>query len=102
MPHTPLTELACYAAPGRRIFFKHEYPGPTASIKDRMVERVLACAINEDDLQTGMEIVEATSGNTGAALACAGRRLGLKVRIFVASSVSLVQQKVKLVIEESR
>lgn len=88
MTNTPLTEIACYAAPGRRIFAKHEYLGPTGSIKDRMVERVLACAISEGDLRTGMEIVEASSGNTGAALAYAGSRLGFNVRIFVASSVS--------------
>ena len=88
MANTPLTELACYAAPSRRIFVKHEYLGPTGSVKDRMVERVLACATNEGDLRTGMEIVEASSGNTGAALARAGSRLGFNVRIFVASSVA--------------
>ena len=86
---SPLTELTGYARPNRRIFVKHEHLGTTGSIKDRMVERALLCAIEAGQLKTQHEIVEASSGNTGAALAYAGTKLGFTVHIFVASTVSV-------------
>jgi len=65
---SPLTELSAFTAPERRIFAKHEYLGPTGSIKDRMVEWALIHAIQSGELKAGKEIAEASSGNTGAAL----------------------------------
>jgi cysteine synthase len=85
---TPLTELAVEGTTQKRIFVKHEHLGPTQSMKDRMVGRVLQAAIESGELKPGMEVVEASSGNTGAALAFAGSKLGLTVRIFVSSKVS--------------
>lgn len=85
---SPLTELSHYCDRQRRVFAKHEYLGETGSIKDRMVESVLTCAVREGELKEGMEIVEASSGNTGAALASGARRLGCLARIFVSSLVS--------------
>src|SRR4051812_42683119 len=82
---TPLTELTRYK---RRIFAKHEYLGTTGSMKDRMVERALRGAMANGELRAGMEIVEASSGNTGAALAAAGGKLGFAVWIFVSCRVS--------------
>lgn len=89
MSESPLTELTDLETGQRRIFAKHEYLGATGSIKDRMVGGVLSMAIAEGSLSEGMEIVEASSGNTGAALAAAGAHLGFAVRIFVSSLISV-------------
>ena len=89
MSESPLTELTVLKTAQRRIFAKHEYLGATGSIKDRMVGGVLSRAIAEGSLKEGMEIVEASSGNTGAALAAAGAQLGFAVRIFVSSLISV-------------
>ena len=51
------------------ILAKPEYLNPSGSIKDRMVKYVLEKAIADGELKPGGTIVEATSGNTGAAVA---------------------------------
>ncbi len=53
-----------------------------------MVANVLELALKSGALVKGQEIVEASSGNTGVALAYVGRSLGFKVRVFVASGIS--------------
>ena len=86
--HTPLIELKdCEPKPGVRIFAKLEGQNPSGSIKDRIVAFMLAKARTEGRLKPGQEIVEASTGNTGLALALLGRRLGHPVRIAVPRSV---------------
>ncbi|HEY7465126.1 MAG TPA: cysteine synthase family protein [Dehalococcoidia bacterium] len=82
--NTPLVELKhCSPRPGIRLFAKLEGQNPTGSVKDRIVGYMLARARADGRLQPGQEIVEATTGNTGIALAMAGRRLGHPVRLVV-------------------
>jgi cysteine synthase len=86
--NTPLIELKeCAPKPGVRIFAKIEGQNPTGSIKDRIVAHMVARALAEGRLQPGQQIVEATTGNTGLALAMVGRRLGHPVRLFVPDTV---------------
>ena len=73
----------CSPKPGVRLFAKLEGQNPTGSVKDRIVGFMLNRAKIEGRLQPGQEIVEATTGNTGIALAMAGRRLGHPVRLVV-------------------
>lgn len=88
---TPLTELTAYTTEQRRIFIKQEHLGPTGSIKDRIILRMLHLALKNGSLKPNSEIVEASSGNTGVALALAGRELGFNVRIFVAAGISPIK-----------
>jgi [CysO sulfur-carrier protein]-thiocarboxylate-dependent cysteine synthase len=82
--NTPLVELKhCSPKPGVRLFAKLEGQNPTGSVKDRIVSYMLNRARAEGRLEPGQEIVEATTGNTGIALAMAGRRLGHPVRLVV-------------------
>lgn len=67
----------------RRIFAKAESMNMTGSIKDRMAYHILSKAIENGSLKPGMEIYEATSGNTGISFAAIGRALGYKVNIFM-------------------
>ena len=74
--NTPCVEISDAICPnGRTIYAKLEYFSPLSSVKDRT-----ACAIIEDAekrglLKHGSTVVEATSGNTGIAIAmlCAQR-----------------------------
>ncbi len=82
--HTPLVELKhCSPKPGVRLFAKLEGQNPTGSVKDRIVSYMLRQAEADGRLAPGQEVVEATTGNTGIALAMAGKRLGHPVRLVV-------------------
>jgi [CysO sulfur-carrier protein]-thiocarboxylate-dependent cysteine synthase len=82
--NTPLVELKhCSPKPGVRLFAKLEGQNPTGSVKDRIVGYMLNRARADGRLEPGQEIVEATTGNTGIALAMAGRRMGHPVRLVV-------------------
>jgi [CysO sulfur-carrier protein]-thiocarboxylate-dependent cysteine synthase len=85
---TPLVELEnCSPKPGIRVFAKLEGQNPTGSIKDRIVTRMVERARAEGSLRPGQPIVEASTGNTGIALAMVGRRLGHPVRLVVPDTV---------------
>src|SRR5581483_9492032 len=86
--NTPLVELKeCSPKPGIRLFAKLEGQNPTGSIKDRIVTRMLERARASGALRPGQEIVEASTGNTGIAVAMAGRRLGHPVSLVVPDTV---------------
>ena len=60
----------------------------TGSIKDRVAYYIIKQAYKEGKLKKGMTIVEATSGNTGIALAAMGALFGNPVHIFMPNWVS--------------
>lgn len=86
--NTPLVELR-HLSPGAgvRIFAKLEGQNPTGSIKDRIVLHILQSARSSGRLAPGQTIVEASTGNTGVALAMFGRQLGHPVDVCVPESV---------------
>ncbi len=82
--HTPLFALACRVrGEERTVYAKHETLNFTGSIKDRMALHILEEAHRQGAIGTGDVVVEATSGNTGIALAALGRALGHPVRIYM-------------------
>lgn len=74
--NTPLVEID-------GVFAKLECVNPTGSIKDRIVRTILDTSERNGSLRPGMRIVEATSGNTGIALAHYGRQKGYAVTIVM-------------------
>ncbi len=64
------------------LYVKCEFMNPAGSMKDRMVLRMLDEAEKRGELKPGHTIVEATSGNTGAAIAMIAAVRGYKC-IFV-------------------
>jgi [CysO sulfur-carrier protein]-thiocarboxylate-dependent cysteine synthase len=85
---TPLVELhGLTSKPGVRIFAKLEGQNPSGSIKDRIVLRMLTEARRSGRLEPGMALVEASTGNTGIAMAMIGRSLGHRVHVFVPENV---------------
>ncbi|MEA2157039.1 MAG: cysteine synthase [Solirubrobacteraceae bacterium] len=73
---TPIVELTRMAPDGVRLFGKLEYFNPGGSVKDRIGVAMIEAAEAEGRIEPGRTtIVEATSGNTGIALAfvCAAK-----------------------------
>jgi cysteine synthase A len=82
--NTPLLVLELrYRGARRKVFAKYESLNLTGSIKDRMAVHILQRAYSEGHLAPGDPIAEATSGNTGIAIAAIGRALGHAVTVFM-------------------
>lgn len=75
------------------VYAKIEGANPAGSIKDRIALKMLELAEAEGKLKTGKTIVEATSGNTGIALAMIGAVKGYKVKIVMSKAVSEERRK---------
>ena len=72
---TPVIRLHHIAPSKAQIFVKVEAFNPTSSVKDRLALAIIVDAEQRGTLKPGQTVVEATSGNTGIALAmvCAAR-----------------------------
>jgi cysteine synthase len=89
--HTPLVELAKMTPTKKvRILAKLEgqNPGGSASMKDRVAKYMIEQAERSGELTRDKTILEATSGNTGIALAWLGRQKGYRVTIVMPDSMS--------------
>jgi cysteine synthase len=85
---TPLVELRhCSPKPDVHLFAKLEGWNPTGSVKDRIVREMLFAAQRDIGIQPGDTVIEASTGNTGIALAMVGRALGYGVRIVMPENV---------------
>jgi cysteine synthase B len=85
---TPLVELRHVSPrPEVRLFAKMEGANPTGSVKDRIVREMVLAARKSGRLDPGAPIIEASTGNTGIALAMVGRALGHHVRIVIPENV---------------
>jgi cysteine synthase len=73
--NTPVVRLHRIPPPGVEIFVKIEAFNPGGSVKDRLAYAIVSDAERRGTLKPGQTVVEATSGNTGIALAmvCAAR-----------------------------
>ena len=87
--NTPMIKIK-YRYNGKEsyIYTKLESYNISGSIKDRVAYYMLNKAYEEGKLKKGMEIVEATSGNTGISLAAIGRAMGNPAHIFMPDWVS--------------
>jgi cysteine synthase len=87
--NTPLIRLRRISAGlGATILGKMESRNPCASVKDRIGVALIRDAEERGLLQPGSVIVEATSGNTGIALAFAAASMGYKLIITMPESMS--------------
>lgn len=73
--NTPIVRLNKLAPEGQNIYVKVESFNPMASVKDRLAFAIIDDAEKRGALKPGQTVVEATSGNTGIALAmvCAAK-----------------------------
>ncbi len=73
---------------GARVLGKLEAANPASSVKDRTALAIVEAAEADGRLQPGGTIIEATSGNTGIALAWIGAVKGYRVIIVMPDDVS--------------
>jgi len=76
------------------IFAKAEWCNPSGSVKDRAALNMILEGIKKGELTPEKTIVDATSGNTGIALAMFGAALGYSVHIFMPSNASNERKKI--------
>ena len=82
--NTPLVELTRLGAPsGVRLLAKLEGQNPGGSVKDRAARGMIQGALERGIIKHGDRLVEATSGNTGIALAMVAASLGLRLRLLM-------------------
>ena len=82
--NTPLVEIrASVSKPGVKIFGKLEGQNPGGSVKDRAAYSMIKGALERGELKPGMRLVEATSGNTGIALAMIARMFGVGITLLM-------------------
>ena len=82
--NTPLIELENISPKKQvRILGKLEGDNPGGSVKDRTAYGMIRGALNRGDIRRGDNLVEATSGNTGIALAMIARVMGLNMTLIM-------------------
>lgn len=87
--NTPMIKIKyVYNNEEKYIFSKLESYNVTGSIKDRVADYIIRKSYEDGTLKKGMTIVEATSGNTGIALAALGAFYSNPVRIYMPDWVS--------------
>ena len=87
--NTPLVRInRIIDAPDVTVAAKLEFSNPAASVKDRIGKAIVEAAEASGELKPAGTIVEATSGNTGIALAMVGAAKGYDVVLTMPESMS--------------
>lgn len=87
--NTPLVRLnRLTEGAGATVLAKLEFYNPASSVKDRIGVSIVDAAERSGELPAGGTIVEATSGNTGIALAMVGAARGYDVVLTMPESMS--------------
>ena len=94
--NTPLVRLDSMVRklPGVQVLAKAEWVNPGGSVKDRAAAAMVRRAMADGSLRTGKTLLDATSGNTGIALAMLGAGLGFPVRLAMPSNVSPERKRI--------
>ncbi|WP_353809354.1 cysteine synthase A [Agromyces sp. SYSU T00194] len=91
---TPLVRLNRVTdGAGAEVLGKLEFYNPSASVKDRLGIAIVDAAEASGELQPGGTIVEATSGNTGIALAMVGAARGYRVILTMPETMSIERRQ---------
>lgn len=87
--NTPLVRLQRMAADsGSEVLVKLEGDNPAGSVKDRPAFNMIAAAESRGDIRPGDTLIEATSGNTGIALAMAAAIKGYRMTLIMPENMS--------------
>lgn len=85
--NTPLVEITQFHTnPKVRIFAKMEGNNPAGSVKDRAALNMIRSAMERGEISKESKLIEATSGNTGIALAMIAGIYGLNLELVMPAS----------------
>src|SRR6185312_1870540 len=85
--NTPMVEIKkLNPNPKVRVFAKLEGNNPGGSVKDRAAYNMIKCALDRGEIKAGTRLIEATSGNTGIALAMISCLFGLEIELVLPSN----------------
>ena len=80
----PLVELNNICTkPGVKLYGKLEGNNPGGSVKDRAAYGMIKGALDRGELKDGIKLIEATSGNTGIALAMIAGTFGIDIELVM-------------------
>lgn len=91
---TPLVELRRIPAQGTTVLAKLESKNPSGSVKDRPALAMVEAAEAEGALGEGSVLVEATSGNTGIALAMIAAVRGYRCVLVMPEDMSIERRRI--------
>lgn len=82
--NTPMVALKNISAnPGVTIYAKLEGTNPGGSVKDRAAYGMIKGALDRGEIKPGIKLIEATSGNTGIALAMIASLFGVEIELVM-------------------
>ena len=82
--NTPLVKVQnLFHKKGVSLYLKLEGNNPGGSVKDRAAYNMISAALERNDIKTGDYLIEATSGNTGIALAMIAQLYGLNIELVM-------------------
>jgi cysteine synthase B len=85
--NTPMVEIKqLNPNPNVTIYAKLEGNNPGGSVKDRPALNMIKSALERGDIQPGSKLIEATSGNTGIALAMVAALFNLDIELVMPST----------------
>ncbi len=91
---TPVVKLQRLAPQGTTIYAKCEFFNPLASVKDRLAIAIIEDAERSGTLKPGQTVIEATSGNTGIALAMVCAAKGYPFVAVMVETFSVERRKI--------
>ena len=91
---TPIVKIQRLAPKNVTMYVKCEFFNPLSSVKDRLAVAIIEDAERTGKLQPGQTVVEATSGNTGIALAMVCAAKGYPFVAVMAESFSIERRKI--------
>jgi len=90
---TPIVRINRLAPPGVDMYVKVEAFNPGGSVKDRLALAIILDAEAKGTIKPGQTVVEATSGNTGVALAMVCAAKGYPFVAFMTETFSIERRK---------
>jgi cysteine synthase B len=85
--NTPMVEIKkLNPNPNVKMYAKLEGDNPGGSVKDRPALNMIRSALERGDIRPGTKLIEATSGNTGIALAMIARLFDLEIELIMPST----------------
>lgn len=92
--NTPVVKLQRLAPKNQNFYVKLEAFNPLASVKDRLAIAIIEDAERKGTLKPGQTVIEATSGNTGIALAMVCAAKGYPFVATMVESFSIERRKI--------